>query len=289
MPAKRQRMVAAVLLLWLGAGFAAAQAQEAVSTAQQSAGQTPNREETAGKQAMDGRTNLDLSAPAKTGRSFRPFLGEFLSDQKELWTSPSKLRFSDTDWLVPVAGVTAALFASDAQFSRHLSNDPQTLRHYSSLSNAGLVGLAGTAGTMWLWSHRNHNSHWQETGYLATKAAFNSFVLSESLKYSLGRSRPYEGAGGGGFFQGGTSFPSEHSAAAWSIASVVAHEYPGPLTKVLVYGAAALVSFSRVRAKDHFPTDVVVGALIGELSGYQAYSRYHDPELGGDAWVSWGE
>src|SRR5215467_7835265 len=289
MPAKRQRMVAAALLMVLGAGFAAAQAQEAGSTAQQSVGQTPNREETSGKQVMDGRTNLDLSAPAKTGGRFHSFLGEFFSVHKELWTSPSKLRFSDTEWLVPVAGVTAALFASDAQFSRHLSNDPQTLRQYSNLSNAGLVGLAGTAGTMWLWSHRNHNSHWQETGYLATKAAFNSLVLSESLKYALGRARPYEGTGGGGFFQGGTSFPSEHSASAWSVASVIAHEYPGPLTKVLVYGAATLVTFSRVRSKDHFRTDVLAGMLLGQLAGYQAYSRYHDPELGGGAWPSWRE
>ena len=142
---------------------------------------------------------------------------------------------------------------------------------------------------MWLWSHRNHNSHWQETGYLATKAAVNSLVMTESMKYAFGRARPNEGLGDGGFFQGGTSFPSEHTAAAWSIASVIAHEYPGPLTKVLVYGAATLVSLSRVRSKDHFPSDVVVGALIGQLAGYQAYSRHHDAELGGEVWTSWSE
>jgi Capsule assembly protein Wzi/PAP2 superfamily len=268
--------------------FAVAGAQDADST-QRSAQQTQKKEETAEKREMNESTSLDLSA-AKAERSFRPrVLGEFLSDQKDLWTSPAKLRFSDTEWLVPVAGITAGLFASDAEVSRHLSNDPKTLRHYTTLSNAGIAGLAGGVGAMWLWSHRNHNSHWQETGYLATKAAVNSLVLSESLKYGLGRARPYDGAGGGGFFQGGTSFPSEHAAAAWSIASVVAHEYPGPLTKVLVYGAATLVSLSRVRSKDHFPSDVVVGALLGQLAGYQAYSRYHDPELSGDPWTSWSE
>jgi hypothetical protein len=270
--------------------FAVAEAQDADSTQRESARQTRKKEETAEKREMNESTSLDLSASAKAEKSFRPgVLGEFLSDQKDLWTSPAKLRFSDTEWLVPVAGITAGLFASDAEFSRHLSNDPSTLRHYRTLSNAGIAGLAGGVGAMWLWSHRNHNSHLQETGYLATKAAVNGLVVSESLKYGLGRARPYEGAGGGGFFQGGTSFPSAHAVAAWSIASVVAHEYPGPLTKVLVYGAATLVSLSRVRSKDHFPSDVVVGALIGQLSGYQAYSRHHDPELGGDAWTSWSE
>jgi len=242
------------------------------------------------KQPMADTAGLDLS-PASADQKDRHsnFVADFMKDQKDLWTSPARLRASDSEWLVPVAGLTAGLLAADADFSRHLSNDPKKLDRYVKLSNAGIAGLAGGAGAIWVWSHRNHNARWQETGYLATKAAVNSLILSESLKYALGRARPNEGAGGGAFFRGGSSFPSEHAAAAWSIASVVAHEYPGPLTKVLAYGAAALVSVSRVRAKNHFPSDVFVGALIGELSGYQAYSRYHDPELGGDAWESWSE
>jgi len=43
---------------------------------------------------------------------------------------------------------------------------------------------------------------------------------------------------------------------------VIAHEYPGPLTKLLVYGLAATVDFSRVRARQHFPSDVFVGSVI---------------------------
>lgn len=247
-------------------------------------------QEKAEHQKMREDTNLDWSLAPQVRKNYRPnVFGEFFEDQKNLWTSPARLKLSDSEWLVPLAGFSAALFASDAQFSRHLSNDPKTLSRYNKLSTVGVAGLAGSAGAMWVWSHRNHNSHWQETGYLATKAALNSFVASETMKYALGRARPYQGGGDGGFFQGGTSFPSEHSAAAWSIASVVAHEYPGPLTKALAYGAAALVSISRVKAKDHFPSDVLVGALLGELSGYQTYSRYHDPELGGDAWVSWSD
>jgi membrane-associated phospholipid phosphatase len=217
----------------------------------------------------------------------RLFLTDFAEDQKELWTSPATLRFSDTTWLVPTAGLTAGLFVTDAQYSRHLSTSKTTLQHYNTLSNAGIAGLAGGAAAMWLLSHKTHNEHWRETGFLAAEAATRSLVMSETMKYSLGRERPLQGNGSGDFFQHGTSFPSEHAAAAWSIASVVAHEYPGPLTKALVYGAATMISFSRVRAKDHFPSDVVVGALLGELSGYQVYSRHHDPELSGATWETW--
>jgi membrane-associated phospholipid phosphatase len=290
MPVLAQRLVAGVLLVLLVGCFATADAQDANSAEQGQAQQKGPEQEMAEQRQMQESTSLDSAPALRTERDFRTSAwSDFLSDQRELWTSPARLRFSDTQWLVPVAGITAGLFASDAEFSRHLSNDPGTLRHYSSLSNIGLAGLAGGTGALWVWSHRNHNSHWQETGYLATKAALSSLVLTGSMKYALGRARPLEGAGDGAFFQGGTSFPSEHTAAAWSIASVVAHEYPGPLTKILAYGAAALVSFSRVRSKEHFRSDVFVGALIGELSGYQAYSRHHDPELGGDGWSSWSE
>jgi len=212
---------------------------------------------------------------------------DFGGDQKDLWTSPRNLRFSDTVWLVPVSGLAAGLFVTDAESSKHMTKDPTTISHYKTISTAGVAGLAGGAAAMWAFSYKNHDSHWRETGFLAGEAALNSLVITEGLKYSLRRERPFQGDGTGPFFQNGTSFPSEHAAAAWSIAEVIAHEYPGPLTKILAYGVAGLVSYSRVRGQQHFSSDALVGGLIGELSAYTVYKRHHDPELGGDEWESW--
>ncbi len=140
---------------------------------------------------------------------------------------------------------------------------------------------------MWLLGHASHNEHWSETGFLAGEAAVNSLVMVEGLKYSLRRQRPFQGDGSGSFFQnGGTYFPSEHAAAAWSVAGVIAHEYPGPLTKIMAYGLASLVSVSRVKARQHFPSDVLVGSIIGNLVAQNIYSRRHDIDLGGGEWRS---
>jgi len=38
---------------------------------------------------------------------------DFLEDQKQIWTSPAQLRISDANWLVPVGGFAAGLFATD--------------------------------------------------------------------------------------------------------------------------------------------------------------------------------
>lgn len=213
-------------------------------------------------------------------------LKDFAGDQKELWTSPKNLQFTDATWLLPAGGITAGLIVTDSDYSRHISHNPKTTSHYNTFSNAGIAALAGGAGAMWAMSYKNHNSHWRETGFLAGEAALNSLVMIEAVKYSVRRDRPIQGDGTGSFFQSGVSFPSEHSAAAWSIAGVIAHEYPGPLTKILAYGAAGLISYSRVKARKHFPSDVFVGGLVGNLVAQSVYSRHYDPELGGSEWQS---
>ncbi len=68
---------------------------------------------------------------------------------------------------------------------------------------------------------------------------------------------------------------------AWSAATVLAHEYPGPLTKFLAYGLATGISVARVTGRQHFPSDVLVGSGLGYLIGRQVYARHHDPELWG--------
>src|SRR5260370_26239629 len=63
-------------------------------------------------------------------------------DQKDLWTSPKNLRFSDTVWLVPVSGLAPGLFVTAAQSSRHMSKDPATLSHFKTISNPRIASLA---------------------------------------------------------------------------------------------------------------------------------------------------
>jgi len=257
--------------------------QEAADSRQSSSDVEVKKETTKKKITVD--PHLESYTPPPRGLEG---LGkEFLLDQEQIWTSPAKIRFSDTQWLVPLSGITAGLLVTDNDYSKHLSQNPTTISHYKTLSNAGVGALIGGAGGMWLLGHVRHNEHWSETGFLAGEAAVNSLVAVEAFKYSLRRERPYQGDGTGPFFQsGGTSFPSEHAAAAWSVAGVVAHEYPGPLMKITAYGLAALVDYSRIRGRQHFPSDVFVGSIVGNLVAQNVYSRHHDPGLGGEAWRS---
>ena len=62
-----------------------------------------------------------------------------------------------------------------------------------------------------------------------------------------------------------SSFPSGHSAAAFAFATGVGHVWP--LAAVPLSVQATAVAYSRVHAGVHYPSDVLVGALLGVALG----------------------
>ena len=216
-------------------------------------------------------------------------LKNIAQDQKAVWIGPKNLRWVDADWLVPLGGAAAAMFVTDSSYSRHLSNSPNRIKYSKDLSNYGIASMVGIGGGLYVWGHLTHDDHKIETGILAGEAAIDSLAPVYAMKYAFGRERPLQDNYRGRFGQGGVSFPSEHAAAAWSIASVIAHEYPGPLTSLFVYGLASAVSASRVTGKQHFPSDVLIGSAIGWLEGMYVYRKHHNPEIGGGEWETYRE
>src|SRR5713101_2971344 len=216
-------------------------------------------------------------------------LKNIAEDQKAVWIGPKNVRWVDADWLVPLGGAAAAMFVMDSSYSRHLSNSPNRIKYSKDLSNYGLASMVGIGGGLYLWGHLTHDDHKIETGILAGEAAIDSLTPVFAMKYAFGRERPLQDNYRGRFGQGGVSFPSEHAAAAWSIASVIAHEYPGPLTSLFVYGLASAVSASRITAKQHFPSDVLIGSAIGWFEGMYVYRKHHDPRIGGGEWETYAE
>lgn len=215
-------------------------------------------------------------------RLVSPFLKHLATDQKEFWTSPARLRVKDLKWIAPLAGVTAAFIASDSWWAKQVNpSHAQTSLH---ISDYGAYSMIGLGGASFLFGHMTHNDHLQEAGLLSGEAAINSAAVAYLLKGVTERQRPLDGNGHGNFLQGGASFPSEHSAIAWSVASVWAHEYPGWLSQMAAYGLATAITVTRVTAQQHFPADVIVGGALGWYFGRQVYRAHHDPEVGGSGW-----
>jgi membrane-associated phospholipid phosphatase len=81
-------------------------------------------------------------------------------------------------------------------------------------------------------------------------------TATTALKYAVDAERPNGG---------GHSFPSGHTAAAFSGASFIARRY-GWRLGLPAYGAASFVAWSRVHTDDHHVEDVVAGAALAILS-----------------------
>ncbi|HZP23499.1 MAG TPA: phosphatase PAP2 family protein [Terriglobales bacterium] len=173
-------------------------------------------------------------------------------------------------WDIVVLGGTAALAASDAD--ENILHDIPTSWHPTSLniSDGALYGSVATVGGIYLTGLLTKNEHEQEVGMRTAEAVADSVILYGAMKVIVQRQRPYSGVGEGKFFAGNWlhgSFPSGHSMFTWTIASAVAHQYHSIPLDLLVYGLASTVSVTRVTAGQHFPSDVLVGTVLGYFVG----------------------
>ena len=99
------------------------------------------------------------------------------------------------------------------------------------------------------------------------------------------RQRPLQGQGNGEFEAStsprwNSSFPSGHSIETFTLASVVAHEYPHKRwVQILAYCYAGGVVGARLAANQHFPGDVMGGGALGWFIGDYVYGKRHNPAL----------
>ena len=263
-------------------GYARAQAQQQENSDEVITAGTQGQQE----QTDEKKTDPDQFTETKLGLSL---LKNIVLDEKAIWTSPAHLRLADADWMIPFAGIAAASLASDTHVSQGVTRSPSFVSRTNSFSNYGLAAFGGITGGMYLLGKITHSDHQQEAALLSGEAAVDAVGVTTVLQYAFGRQRPLDGTGQGYFWHGGTGFPSDHSTAAWAVASVMTHEYPGTLSKLFFYGLASAISISRVTGKDHFPTDVLVGGAIGWFTGQHVYRAHHDPDLGGSSWETFAE
>ena len=219
--------------------------------------------------------------PSPTPSLERKFLKNILRDQRAIWTSPLHVQKDDAKWLAPLGLSTAALIATDRRTADALDDNSTRLKVSHAISDLGSgYGAGSIAGAFYLIGRATHSQRARETGLLGGEALIDSGIVAAVLKRATQRPRPRAGRERGDFFDGGLSFPSGHSIAAWSLATVVANEYRDcRLVQVSAYGLAAAVSVSRYTGRNHFLSDVLVGSAIGYGIGRYVYRAHHDPAL----------
>jgi membrane-associated phospholipid phosphatase len=157
----------------------------------------------------------------------------------------------------------AALFdrAADS-YAREHSGEPslKVLHDVGSVLPYVEFGLAGTA---WLMQRGTSDGN---VALASVEAGLTSVAMGEAIKVAVDRSRPTEERGPTDFGhekRADSSFPSVHSALAWSVLTPIAQRYDAPW----LYGVAALTNVGRVVGRDHWLSDTVAGSVLGYLVG----------------------
>jgi membrane-associated phospholipid phosphatase len=137
----------------------------------------------------------------------------------------------------------------------------------------------GVAAAVYAGGVMTDSRKWQETGEMLGEAALLADASGILLKEAIGRGRPFVAGDKGSFrpLQFKTdydSMPSLHTASSFAMASVMAATSENISVKLLYYGAAAFVGFSRMYQDKHWASDVVLGAALGELCG-RIVTNYH--------------
>jgi len=95
-------------------------------------------------------------------------------------------------------------------------------------------------------------------------------------KLAFGRVRPADGPDSHQWQQGGYSFPSGHTTAAFALSTVLAEsgESPSLGRRVFFYSLAGVTAFARMYDNRHWLSDTLMGAAIGIYSGLYVVHRH---------------
>jgi len=215
----------------------------------------------------------------------------------------SPFRLKPRQWLVTGAslGITLALIHVDneiddwakVQKSNHkwVNNTSPVITEFG--GNYGIYTVAAIGSLSAIFK----NQKGVQTSLLASQSMITSGIWVRLIKLLAGRERPEadythsKSEGGkwyGPFVQydqdlaikkpGSSfdSFPSGHTATAFSIATVFASQYSNnKVIPVLSYSLASVVGVTRLIEHKHWASDVFVGGLLGYLCGKQVVGNFN--------------
>ena len=204
-----------------------------------------------------------------------------------MWSSPFRKSSYSTHtvkkYVIPFAMISTALIATDSWTAELLPNTEDQRVWSGRVSEIGATyTLAAASGAMYAFGQIAGNKHVRETGWLSLEAIAHTQLVTFGIKQMTNRRRPVVEESRAGFWNGGDSFPSGHSATSFAVATVFAYEYRDHIAvPIAAYTIATLISASRLGARRHWVSDIFVGASTGFLIGRYIYKHHHNPDLPG--------
>lgn len=215
-------------------------------------------------------------------------LKAFIQDEKKLWKSPVKMVNKEKVFWVPVLGATVFALSRDEEIYSEFKSFQSKHAWVSKISPVITYGGENitviSASALFFFSGMIfHNEKAKQTGLLSVQALAHAGIIVTLGKYFTGRQRPSYDKGKDywhwfptslnafkkGYSQSGfDAFPSGHTIAAWSVATVIAKQYKEKkIIPIVCYTLATGVGLSRITEVAHWMSDVIIGAALGYSIG----------------------
>jgi len=235
-------------------------------------------------------------------RSQKGYIPSLFSNFERQVTAPFK--FTARDWIITgtAVGLTATLLHFDNdidKFARVQKQEHGWVNKSSPvITQFGTSYGTVTVASIGLLSAVFKKQKGVQTSLLATQALITSAAWVQLIKHFTGREDPsasyiYSKLPGGKWWgpfaqydqdlpvyksvSSFDAFPSGHTAAAFSIATVFASQYSNTKAiPVISYTMATLVGISRLTEHQHWASDIFVGGLLGYVCGKQVVSHYNN-------------
>lgn len=182
------------------------------------------------------------------------------------------LHLSDQDIAI-IAATTAAtfiVFTSEEELKDFVQrSDGRVVRQAANFGRrfGEKMGLAA-AGLSMVYAVLVNDKSVSQIVPIQLKAMLVSSLVNDALKLSIHRALPRDSTDpfdrGKSWQAPSLAFPSGHTSAAFSFATIVAENAKdSKIIPVLAYGAATLTAWSRVKDNQHWVSDVLAGFLVG--------------------------
>jgi membrane-associated phospholipid phosphatase len=234
--------------------------------------------------STDSSVATDPVSPTPDEQLLSPklLLRHIATDQKRIWLFPvTAARGKGWKPALAIIGVTAGLVALDPHDTPFFNGasyqgNPavHSIGHVLSGTNTGLF-IAAVPISFYVAGLIHKDTYSTNTALLAGEAVVNAEIVAIAMKDIGRRLRPVDVGPNGNFndtwfdsknrsIGGFGSFPSGHTVAAFSVATVFAERYrTHRWAPWVAYGLAGVVGLSRLNAQAHFPSDIFFGAALG--------------------------
>lgn len=137
-------------------------------------------------------------------------------------------------------------------------------------------------GTFGLYGIIQDDNSTKRIGYEIFQTAFYSGIITQFLKISIGRARPFTN-NGSNFYKPFTFFnddfhslPSGHTTLAFALSTILSENAESRFLKIAAFIPAVLTAVSRVYQDNHWTSDVFLGAAVGYFVGEWVHKIHNE-------------